>query len=108
MVFLVSYIVRRFYNYFPPFQPARMRNWEMQVQFKVTGSTKDLFGDGFALWYARDRMVPGPVFGSKDHFSGLAIIADTYTNNNGPNNVRSRLNYENRKRVLYLPTQETT
>jgi len=66
--------------------PCRVRNWEVQIQFKVTGTTKDLYGDGFAFWYTRDRMVEGPVFGSKDHFSGLAIIADTYSNHNGPHN----------------------
>jgi len=66
--------------------PMKVRNWEVQVSFKVTGTTKDLFGDGFAFWYARDRMVQGPVFGSKDYFSGLAIIADTYSNHNGPHN----------------------
>jgi len=66
--------------------PCKVRNWEVQLQFKVTGTTKDLFGDGFAFWYARDRMVEGPVFGSKDLFSGLAIIADTYSNHNGPHN----------------------
>lgn len=66
--------------------PCRVRNWEVQLSFKVTGSTKDLFGDGFAFWYVRDRMQAGPVFGSKDQFSGLAIIADTYSNHNGPHN----------------------
>lgn len=66
--------------------PCRVRNWEIQIQFKVTGTTKDLFGDGFAIWYAKDRMENGPVFGSKDFFSGLAIIADTYSNHNGPHN----------------------
>ena len=65
-----------------------MRNWELQVHFRVTGTTKDLFGDGLAIWYAQERMQPGPVFGSKDLFSGLAIIADTYSNHNGPHNVR--------------------
>lgn len=29
----------------------------------------------------------GPVFGSKDYFTGLAVIADTYSNHNGPHNV---------------------
>lgn len=66
--------------------PCRVRNWEVQIQFKVTGTTKDLFGDGFAFWYSRERMVSGPVFGSKDEFSGLSIIADTYSNHNGPHN----------------------
>ena len=36
--------------------------------------------------YAKDRMTNGQVFGSKDLFSGLAIIADTYSNHNGPHN----------------------
>ena len=31
-------------------------------------------------------MTNGAVFGSKDLFSGLAIIADTYSNHNGPHN----------------------
>ena len=67
-------------------QPVWSRNWEMQIQFRVTGTKKDLFGDGFAIWYVRDRMQTGSVFGSKDMFSGLAIIADTYSNHNGPHN----------------------
>lgn len=29
----------------------------------------------------------GPVFGSKDFFSGLAIFMDTYSNHNGPHQV---------------------
>jgi len=66
--------------------PCKSKNWEMQVQFKVSGTTKDLFGDGFAIWYAKDRMTNGPVFGSKDFFSGLVIIADTYSNHNGQHN----------------------
>ena len=53
----------------------------------MSGSTKDLYGDGFAIWYTKDRMQGGEVFGSKDYFSGLAIVADTYSNHNGPHNV---------------------
>ncbi|CAG9794749.1 unnamed protein product [Diatraea saccharalis] len=66
--------------------PCYTRNWEVQVQFKVHGRGKDLFGDGLALWYVRDRMQTGPVFGSKDYFYGLAIILDTYSNHNGAHN----------------------
>lgn len=65
-----------------------VQNWELIVQFKIHGKGKELFGDGLALWYAKERMVPGPVFGSKDYFHGLAIILDTYSNHNGPHNVR--------------------
>lgn len=32
-----------------------VKNWELHVHFKVHGSGKNLFGDGFAVWYARDR-----------------------------------------------------
>ena len=31
-------------------KPVWSRNWEFIVQFRVTGTKKDLFGDGFALW----------------------------------------------------------
>lgn len=70
-----------------PFQPCMTQNWEININFKVSGKGKDLYGDGFAIWYARDRLVPGAVFGSKDYFMGLAIILDTYSNHNGPHNV---------------------
>ncbi|XP_055384540.1 vesicular integral-membrane protein VIP36 [Condylostylus longicornis] len=66
--------------------PCMSRNWEIQVTFKVHGKGTELYGDGMAIWYAKDRMVPGDVFGSKDLFSGLAIILDTYSNHNGPHN----------------------
>ncbi|XP_017036367.1 vesicular integral-membrane protein VIP36 [Drosophila kikkawai] len=68
------------------FSPVMGRNWEVHVGFKVHGKGTELFGDGFAIWYTKQRMETGPVFGSKDHFSGLAIILDTYSNHNGPHN----------------------
>lgn len=66
--------------------PVTSRNWDIQVHFKVHGKGKDLFGDGFVIWYAKDRLIDGSVFGSKDLFEGLAIILDTYSNHNGPHN----------------------
>ncbi|XP_014470730.1 PREDICTED: vesicular integral-membrane protein VIP36 [Dinoponera quadriceps] len=66
--------------------PCHVRNWELQVQFKVHGKGKDLFGDGFVIWYAKERMKSGPVFGNEDFFQGLAVILDTYSNHNGPHN----------------------
>ncbi|CAL1547677.1 unnamed protein product [Lymnaea stagnalis] len=62
------------------------QNWELHIQFKVHGSGKALFGDGFAVWYTRERMQPGSVFGSIDRFVGLAVFLDTYSNHNGPHN----------------------
>jgi len=66
--------------------PVEMKDWEIQFQFKNHGNGKDLFGDGFAMWYTKDRNTLGPVFGSKDFFHGLAIFMDTYSNHNGPHN----------------------
>jgi len=59
-----------------------MKDWEVQFQFHAYGSGKDLSGDGFAFWYAKERNHLGPVFGTKDFFSGLAIFFDTYSNHN--------------------------
>ncbi|XP_071441797.1 vesicular integral-membrane protein VIP36 isoform X1 [Hetaerina americana] len=66
--------------------PCHVRNWELQVHFRVHGKGKELFGDGLAMWYAKERMLPGPVFGNADYFQGLSVIIDTYSNHNGPHN----------------------
>ncbi|KAK7586127.1 hypothetical protein V9T40_004003 [Parthenolecanium corni] len=66
--------------------PVTVVNWELQVQLKIHGKGKDLFGDGMAIWYARERMKPGPVFGNVDFYEGLAIFIDTYSNHNGEHN----------------------
>lgn len=88
--------VQMIYNVFGCFQPCLTKNWEVHVTFKVHGKGTELFGDGFAIWYTKERMQPGPVFGSKDHFSGLAVILDTYSNHNGPHNVsiEEKLTYQ--------------
>uniref|UniRef100_A0A8R1DXR2 L-type lectin-like domain-containing protein n=1 Tax=Caenorhabditis japonica TaxID=281687 RepID=A0A8R1DXR2_CAEJA len=65
-------------------QPVWSRDWELQVSFKVAGSTGDLFGDGMAIWYTSEPNHLGPVFGGKDYFSGLGVFLDTYSNHNGP------------------------
>lgn len=67
------------------------------------GQAGHLYGDGFAskdhicihawmafstrftysillVWLTKDRLSPGPVFGSKDNFNGLGIFFDTYDN----------------------------
>jgi mannose-binding lectin 2 len=82
----------------------------------VHGHGKDLFGDGFIMWYTKEKnqlgnwnvkvylkvklliklAFLGPVFGSKDYFHGLAIILDTYSNHNGPHNVRKKDTFVNK------------
>lgn len=66
--------------------PCFVRNWELQVHFRVHGKEGDLFGDGLAIWYAKEKMKSGAVFGNQDYFQGLAVILDTYSNHNGPHN----------------------
>ncbi|XP_060740608.1 vesicular integral-membrane protein VIP36 isoform X1 [Tachysurus vachellii] len=61
--------------------PCYLKDWEMHVQFKVHGSgKKNLHGDGIAIWYSKERLHPGPVFGNQDHFVGLAVFLDTFRN----------------------------
>ena len=45
--------------YFSFPQPVYVTDWEMHVHFKVHGSKGALFGDGFAIWYTKDRMELG-------------------------------------------------
>ncbi|XP_041476999.1 vesicular integral-membrane protein VIP36-like [Lytechinus variegatus] len=66
--------------------PNKSPNWELHLHFSVHGSGKTLFGDGFAIWYTKERMKDGPVFGNMDYFTGLGLFFDTYSNHNGPHN----------------------
>ncbi|XP_074188651.1 VIP36-like protein isoform X2 [Rhinolophus sinicus] len=61
--------------------PCFLRDWELQVHFRIHGrGKKNLHGDGLAVWYTKDRMQPGPVFGNMDKFVGLGVFVDTYPN----------------------------
>lgn len=68
--------------------PCFLKDWEMHVHFRIHGSgKKNLHGDGFALWYAKDRLQQGPVFGNHDKFHGLAVFVDTYPNDEATERV---------------------
>uniref|UniRef100_A0A8B9HK48 Lectin, mannose-binding 2-like a n=1 Tax=Astyanax mexicanus TaxID=7994 RepID=A0A8B9HK48_ASTMX len=61
--------------------PCNLKDWELQVHFKIHGQgKKNLNGDGLAVWYTKERMQKGPVFGNKDFFTGLGVFVDTYPN----------------------------
>ncbi|XP_077441595.1 lectin, mannose-binding 2-like a isoform X2 [Vanacampus margaritifer] len=61
--------------------PCHLNDWEMQVHFKIHGKgKKNLNGDGLAIWYTKERIQKGPVFGNKDNFTGLGVFVDTYPN----------------------------
>ncbi|XP_028414980.1 VIP36-like protein [Dendronephthya gigantea] len=63
--------------------PVTARDWEIHLHFSIHGSGDTLYGDGFAFFYAKDKMEMGNVFGSRNFFSGLGIFFDTYSNENG-------------------------
>lgn len=44
--------------------PLSVLNWQVEIDFKVDGGAHNLYGDGFAIWLAKDRGKLGPVFGS--------------------------------------------
>ncbi|KAI1900515.1 hypothetical protein AGOR_G00050730 [Albula goreensis] len=61
--------------------PCYLRDWELHIHFKIHGQgKKNLNGDGMALWYTKERMQIGPVFGNMDFFTGLGVFVDTYPN----------------------------
>jgi mannose-binding lectin 2 len=49
-------------------------NFVIEVEFKVTGDSSHLFGDGLAMWLTKERAQPGPVFGSKGTFLHRPLI----------------------------------
>ncbi|KAI0079850.1 hypothetical protein K474DRAFT_1639055 [Panus rudis PR-1116 ss-1] len=60
--------------------PLTSANFIVEVEFKITGDTGHLFGDGLAIWLTTTRAQPGPVFGSVDNFEGFGVFLDTYAN----------------------------
>jgi mannose-binding lectin 2 len=60
--------------------PLSATNVVMEVEFKISGESTHLYGDGMAIWIAKERAKPGPIFGSVDKFEGLGIMLDTYAN----------------------------
>ncbi|KAG9307331.1 hypothetical protein G9A89_017159 [Geosiphon pyriformis] len=60
--------------------PLTATNWQVEIEFKIDGANPNLFGDGLAIWFTKQRANPGPVFGFQDNFEGLGIIIDTYAN----------------------------
>ncbi|KAM3956239.1 lectin, mannose binding protein ergic53 [Aphomia sociella] len=67
-------------------QPINFDWWEVDVMFKVTGRGR-IGADGLAFWYTTQRGdYTGEVFGSSDRWNGLAIIFDSFDNDNKHNN----------------------
>lgn len=60
--------------------------WEVDIMFKVTGRGR-IGADGLAFWYTSQRgEYTGDVFGSSDRWNGLAVMFDSFDNDNKHNN----------------------
>ncbi|CAO1637213.1 unnamed protein product [Sympodiomycopsis kandeliae] len=64
--------------------PITAPSFEINFEFRVDGKAHTTFGDGFAVWLTEERAQPGPVFGSKDYFTGLGVFFDTFANARHP------------------------
>jgi len=60
--------------------PLTSASFVIEIEFKLSGESGHLFGDGLAIWLTTGRAQPGPVFGNQDNFEGLGIFLDTYAN----------------------------
>lgn len=65
-------------------------HWDMELVFRIHGTSPRLFGDGMALWYVDHEPVCSghggcTVFGGANLFTGLAVFIDTYNNFAGLN-----------------------
>lgn len=67
---------------FSPNVDGPVAPFEIEMRFHVHGQGKKLFGDGFAVWFTKDVMKIGSVFGSEDGFVGMGVLFDTYSNLN--------------------------
>src|SRR6218665_85740 len=59
--------------------------WEVEFVFRVNGKGR-IGADGLAFWFTDQRGVEGPVYGSSDHWRGLALFFDSFDNDNQGNN----------------------
>ncbi|KAH7638832.1 protein ergic-53-like protein [Dermatophagoides farinae] len=59
--------------------------WEVDLIFRVTGKGR-IGADGLAFWFTDRKYPEGPVFGSSDHWNGLAIFFDSFDNDGKGNN----------------------
>jgi mannose-binding lectin 2 len=61
--------------------PTTAHGWSAQLDFRISGSGRKLFGDGLAFWFTRmPRHVEGTLHGFTDTFTGFGIVFDSYVN----------------------------
>ncbi|KAG5354505.1 L-type lectin-like domain-containing protein [Yarrowia sp. B02] len=62
-------------------------DFEIVTQFRISGETAGIYGDGMALWLTTspnlglgDNLPYGPVFGAPDKLKGFGMVVDLYRN----------------------------
>lgn len=78
---------------------------EWQIIAKVHLSGGNTGGNGLAFWYTRDGHASGSVFGAPDKWVGLAILLDTYDDDNRGNNP-AIMGLLNDGTMSYLPYKD--
>lgn len=62
-------------------RPSTFKEWAAILAISVRGDAPVTSTQGMAFWYTKDRGELGPVFGSKDKWTGFGIFLDSYGHN---------------------------
>lgn len=65
--------------------PFSFDSWKIEVELRISGRGK-VGADGMGIWYTSSSAELGPVYGSKDFFSGMGVFLDSFDNDNRANN----------------------
>lgn len=58
-------------------------SFEVEVELKIEGSGRNLYGDGMALWFLEEMTQPGRLMGLSELYKGASLVLDTYRNGKG-------------------------
>lgn len=60
------------------------KKFMLDIGFQIYGESKNLFGDGMAVWLLRDTPPqPGRLMGLSEYYTGVCMAIDTYRNGKG-------------------------
>ena len=73
-----------------------LEEWSVQFTMNVTGAPGSGHGsEGMAFWYVKERAQLGPIFGSRDKWTGMGIFFDSFDNDGKSNNPAVLAVYNN-------------
>ena len=58
-------------------------NFEFEVELKISGSGRNLYGDGMALFFLEELPGLGNLMGFNEFYKGTSLVLDTYRNGKG-------------------------